>query len=82
MTMHRYLVVYEKAKGGYSAYAPDLPGCVAAGKSRIECERLMAEAIDMHLAGMAEDGIRPPPPSSFAEVMVVPASQHRTSGTR
>lgn len=82
MNMHRYLVVYEKAKGGYSAYAPDLPGCVAAAKSRVECERLMAEAIDMHLAGMAEDGIRPPPPSSFAEVMVVPATQRKSATTR
>ena len=53
----RYLVVIEHAEGtGYSAWVPDLPGCVAAAETREECEQLMREAIALHLAGMREDG--------------------------
>src|SRR5712691_2206962 len=53
----RYLAVIEHTEGtGYSAWAPDLPGCVAAADSREECERLMREAVALHLAGLREDG--------------------------
>ena len=55
--MYRYLVVIEKADGNYSAYAPDLPGCVAAGETRDEAERRMREAIGMHVRGLLEDGL-------------------------
>ena len=54
--MYRFLVVIEKAEGNYSAYAPDLPGCVATGKTMEETERNMHEAIKLHLQGMQEDG--------------------------
>ncbi|MBM4330511.1 MAG: type II toxin-antitoxin system HicB family antitoxin [Deltaproteobacteria bacterium] len=50
--MHRFLVVIEKANDNYSAYSPDLPGCVATGTSREEAERNMHEAIEMHVRGL------------------------------
>jgi predicted RNase H-like HicB family nuclease len=69
----RYLVVFEHTDGtGYSAWVPDLPGCVAAAAGREECERLIREAIELHLAGMREDedGERIPEPSSVDAAMV------------
>ena len=70
--MHRFLVVIEKAKGNYSAYSPDLPGCVAAGATHEEAEQNMQEAISMHLRGLAEDNEAIPESSSFAEYIVFP----------
>jgi predicted RNase H-like HicB family nuclease len=55
--MHRFLVVIEKANGNYSAYCPDLPGCVATGKTREETEKNIHEAIEMHIQGMQEDNL-------------------------
>ena len=55
--MYRFLVVIEKADGNYSAYAPDLPGCVATGKTVEDTELNMHEAIRMHLQGLQEDGV-------------------------
>jgi predicted RNase H-like HicB family nuclease len=69
--MHRFLVVIEKANGNYSAYSPDLPGCVATGKTTREAERNMYEAIQMHLEGMAEDKQPLPQSSSLAEYVVI-----------
>ena len=51
--MTEYLVIFEKAEEGWGAYVPDLPGCVAAGATREEVERLMREAIPFHLEGNA-----------------------------
>jgi len=62
--MYRFLVVIEKANGNYSAYAPDLPGCVATGKTVEEAEDSMHEAIEMHVRGFLED--RLPVPTSYA----------------
>jgi len=70
--MYRFLVVIEKAHGNYSAYSPDLPGCVATGKTREEVEQLMYEAIEVHLQGLLEDGLPIPPSRAFAEYVVVP----------
>ena len=53
--MTRYAVVFEKANGNYSAYVPDLPGCVATGSSLQETERQIREAIRFHLDGLRED---------------------------
>jgi predicted RNase H-like HicB family nuclease len=64
--MH-YAVVIEKGSRNYSAYVPDLPGCVAAGDSVAEVTELMREAIKMHIEGLIEDGIIVPPPSSSVE---------------
>ena len=58
--MHRYLVIIEEADGNYSAYAPDLPGCVATGRTREETEERMREAIAFHLEGLREDGMPAP----------------------
>jgi predicted RNase H-like HicB family nuclease len=63
----RYAVVIEKAENNYSAYVPDLPGCVATGASQSEVEVSIREAIEFHLAGLREDGSPIPPPSSKVE---------------
>ncbi len=70
--MHRFLIVIEKAENNYSAYAPDLPGCVATGKTREEAERNMHEAIELHIRGMQEDNLPIPESTSFAEYVAVP----------
>jgi predicted RNase H-like HicB family nuclease len=72
----RYLVVFEHTDGsGYSAWVPDLPGCVAAADTRVECEQLIREAIALHLAGMREDGEPIPEPTSVAAAIVsIPAA--------
>ena len=69
--MHRYLVVIENAGPNYSAYSPDLPGCVATGSTPQETKKNMAEAIEFHLSGMTEDGLPIPEPSSVAEYVEV-----------
>lgn len=69
--MHRFLVVIEKANGNYSAYSPDLPGCVAAGITREEAEKNMHEAVEMHVRGLLEDGLPVPESSSFAEFVAI-----------
>ena len=53
--MHRFLVVIEKADGNYSAYSPDLPGCVATGNTRDQVTCNLYEAIEMHGHGLQED---------------------------
>ena len=55
--MYRFLVVIEKANNNYSAYSPDLSGCVATGVTREEIERNMHEAIELHVQGLLEDNI-------------------------
>lgn len=67
----RYAIVIEKAAHNYSAYVPDLPGCVATGATVEEVERQIREAIEFHLDGMREDGEPIPPPSSRVEYVEV-----------
>jgi predicted RNase H-like HicB family nuclease len=62
-----YLVIYEKTATGYSAYPPDLPGCGAAGKTLKETKRLIHDAIDLHVAGLREDGDPIPEPTTLAD---------------
>jgi predicted RNase H-like HicB family nuclease len=69
--MYRFLVIIEKAERNYSAYSPDLPGCVATGETREEAERTMHEAIQMHVDGLREDNLPIPESQSFAEYMAV-----------
>ena len=71
--MHRFLVVIEKADRNYSAYSPDLPGCVATGKTRDQAARNMHEAIDLHVRGLLEDRLPVPQSRSFAEYVAIPA---------
>ena len=69
--MHRFLVVIEKANNNYSAYSPDLLGCVATGKSREEVEQNMYEAIEMHMQGLLEENLPIPRPHTAAEYVVI-----------
>jgi predicted RNase H-like HicB family nuclease len=63
----QYTVIIEKEPStDWGAYVPDLPGCVAVGKTRVEVEQLIKEAIEFHLEGMREDGIPIPEPTSSA----------------
>jgi len=76
MSQQRYVVVVEGAPGtNYSAYVPDLPGCVATGDSVEECEANIRDAIAFHLEGMREAGETIPEPSAVAATVVeVPAA--------
>ena len=65
--MARYAVVIEKARGNYSAYVPDLPGCVATGKTRAVAARRIREAIRFHIDGLTEDGLPIPRPTYLCE---------------
>jgi predicted RNase H-like HicB family nuclease len=69
--MYRFLIVIEKANDNYSAYCPDLPGCVATGKTREETERNMHEAVQMHIQGMIEDRMAIPENVTMAEYIAV-----------
>ena len=69
--MHRFLVVIEKVKGNYSAYSPDLPGCVATGTTREETENKMHQAIEMHIQGLLEDNLPIPEPQALAKYIAV-----------
>jgi predicted RNase H-like HicB family nuclease len=71
--MKKYLVVIEKTETGYSAYSPDLEGCVATGHSREEVEREMQEAIESHLDGMARNGDPIPEPRTYSRYVEIPA---------
>lgn len=63
----RYAIIIEKGERNYSAYLPDLPGCIATGKTLEEVKERMREAVDLHLRGMREDGLSIPEPTSLAE---------------
>jgi predicted RNase H-like HicB family nuclease len=63
----RYAIVIERADGNYSAYVPDLPGCVASGATVSEVEDSIREAIRFHIAGLKEDGLPVPEPTSIAD---------------
>ena len=67
----RYAIVIEQAEGNYSAYVPDLPGCVVTGSTIEEVETEMREAIEFHLEGLREDGLAIPAPSSQVEYLEV-----------
>lgn len=69
--MSEYLVVIEKADTNYSAYSPDLPGCVATGDTREETLQRMRDAIAMHLEGLRQDGLPIPAPASSAEYVAL-----------
>lgn len=69
----RYAIVIESAENNYSAYVPDLPGCVATGTTIEEAEAQIREAIEFHLEGLREDGLPLPPPSSRVEYVEVAA---------
>jgi predicted RNase H-like HicB family nuclease len=63
----RYAIVIEKTATGFSAYAPDLPGCIATAQSKAQIEKDMSEAIRFHIDGLVEDGLPVPQATSIAE---------------
>ncbi len=69
--MSQYLVVIERADGNYSAYVPDLPGCVATGETFAQVKARIREAIAMHVCGLREDGLPVPPPVSRSDYVAV-----------
>jgi len=71
--MKRYAIVVEKSGANDAAYVPDLPGCVATGATVEETERLLRGAIELHVAGMREDGLPVPGPSSVVDYLDVSA---------
>ena len=68
----RYAIVIERAENNYSAYVPDLPGCIATGDTVQETETQIREAIEFHIAGLREDGVLVPQPSSRVDYVDVP----------
>lgn len=70
----RYAIVIEKAESNYSAYVPDLPGCVATGHTIEETEQQIREAIEFHIDGLREDGLPIPAPQSQVEYVEIAAS--------
>jgi predicted RNase H-like HicB family nuclease len=71
--MKEYLVVIEETPTGFSAYSPDVDGCVAAGESREEVEHLMNEALKFHLEMLVEEGLPIPKPHTYSRQMKVAA---------
>ena len=69
----RYAIVIERANDNFSAYVPDLPGCVATGSTLEETEQAMREAIEFHIEGLREDGAPVPPPTSRVDYIEVAA---------
>jgi predicted RNase H-like HicB family nuclease len=67
----RYAIVVEKGATSYSAYVPDLPGCVAVGKGAPEVRKLIAAAVPFHLEGLREDGLPIPEPETECEYVEV-----------
>jgi predicted RNase H-like HicB family nuclease len=68
-----YAIVIEKGPRSYSAYCPDVPGCVAAAKTRALAEKLMREALELHIETMRECGEAVPPSTSIGAVVRIPA---------
>ena len=68
----KYLVVVEETQTGFSAYSPDLPGCVATGATRADVEREIAQAIAFHVEGLSAEGLEVPQPRSFSTYVDVP----------
>jgi predicted RNase H-like HicB family nuclease len=69
----RYLIVIEASKTGFSAYSPDLPGCVAAGRTRQDVEEQMREAIEFHIEGLRDEGQDVPSGTSYSAYIEIPA---------
>lgn len=69
----KLLVVVEQTESGYSAYAPDLPGCIATGTTRSDVEQLIREAIELHVEGLVAEGEELPQPHAYATVIEVAA---------
>ena len=71
--MYRFLIIIEKANGNYSVYCPDLPGCIATGKTQKEAALNMHEAVELHVKGMIEDKLHIPESVAVAEYIAIAA---------
>ncbi len=69
----KYLIVIEETKTGYSAFSPDLPGCIASGSTKEELAKNMKDAIAFHVEGMHQEGLEVPKPNSFSTYLEVSA---------
>ncbi len=69
----KYAVIIEKAEEGFGAYIPDLPGCVALGQTRTQVERLIKEAVALHIADLRDQGLPVPTPTSDCEYIEIDA---------
>jgi predicted RNase H-like HicB family nuclease len=69
MKAMKYAVVFEKTRNNYCAYLPDLPGCVATGRTRAQVERNIREAVAFHLDGMRQEGLAIPAPTAWTELV-------------
>ncbi len=67
----RYAIIIEKTKGNYSAYVPDLPGCITTGNTIEEIQKNMKEAIDFHLDGLREECVPIPEPTTYCDYIEV-----------
>jgi predicted RNase H-like HicB family nuclease len=67
--MRRYVIVIEKAGANYSAYFPDLPGCIATGATPADTKARMREAIELHIQGLTEDRLPIPEPSAQVDIV-------------
>ncbi len=67
----KYLIVYEKTETGFSAYSPDIPGCIATGNTKRKVEKNIKEAIKFHLEGLALEDINIPEPLSYSDYLEV-----------
>jgi predicted RNase H-like HicB family nuclease len=69
--MNRYLIVIEETKTGFSAYSPDLDGCVATGKTRTEVEKKMKKALEFHLEGLKQEKLPIPKPHCYSSYLEI-----------
>jgi predicted RNase H-like HicB family nuclease len=69
----KYLIIIEKTKTGFSAFSPDLEGCVATGRTKTEVEKTMKEAIEFHIEGLQNEGIKARRPHSYSTWLEIPA---------
>lgn len=67
----KLVIFVEETATGYSAYAPDFPGCIATGATRVEVEQVMREAIELHFEGMRASGVTPTEPTTYATLVEV-----------
>lgn len=77
--MIKVLIVVERTDDGYSAYSPDIPGCVATGSTKEETEHNMYEAVEMHIEGLLEDDLPIPEPKAFSEYIVLKDLAHEAA---
>ena len=80
--MRRFSIIIEKAKSNYSAYSPDLPGCVATGTTRKEAERNIHEAIKLHVRGLQENYLFESDPKFIARIKSLRRQYRREGGTK